>query len=158
MLIYRHIYAGLGAGAVGAILAVLVSLPLHSPDDIRLNAATVGFGTVIVGGITGLLWHLSRSEDGPNQRYWAYSLAMGLAVIAFAALAQTQIDDAMTFTIPLALIAVIVSVVGTPFAATNQRIGNWLSALLVTIAVVMSVALAGQGDQESGSLSLPPPP
>ena len=49
MAVTRNIFAGLGAGAVAAIIAVLVSLPLESPDDIRLNSATVGFAALFEG-------------------------------------------------------------------------------------------------------------
>ena len=34
--LYRNVTAGLGAGAVAAIAAVIVSLPLVSPDDMRM--------------------------------------------------------------------------------------------------------------------------
>ena len=34
--------AGITAGALAAIVAVLVSLPLKSPDDSLLNSASVG--------------------------------------------------------------------------------------------------------------------
>ncbi len=158
MSIYKNLYAGLGAGAVAAVAAVLVSLPLESPDDIVFNAASVGFGSIIVGAISGMIWHLSGGDRIANPAYIAGSVALAALVIAVAALAQTQFDDAVYFTIPLALIAVIISIVGTPISASNARLGSWSSGLLVLIAVAMSFALAGQGDQESGSLSLPPPP
>ena len=72
--------------------------------------------------------------------------------------AQTQFDNAVEFTVALALISVVINVVGTPFAAQSSRIGIWPYGALVVVAVVLSISLAGQGDQESGSLSLPPPP
>ena len=48
MSIYRNIYAGLGAGSVAAIVVVLISLPLNSPDDILFNSASVGFMAISV--------------------------------------------------------------------------------------------------------------
>jgi hypothetical protein len=158
MMIYRNVYAGLGAGAVAAIIAALVSLPLESPDDIVFNAASVGFGALSVGAANGLAWHYTGSVDLFNKQYLAASLGLFIATLAVGGAAQTQFDDALIFTIPLALISAIVPIIGTPYVATNPKFGNWTSGLLVVVAVVLSIALAGQGDQESGSLSLPPPP
>ena len=158
MSIYRNIYAGSGAGAVAAIIAVLVSLPLESPDDIVLNAASVGFGALGLGFVSGIAWHRYGSDDMFNRRYVASSIGLLVASLAIAAAAQLQLEDALLFTVPLALISAVISIVGTPIAATNARIGNWIPGLLVILAVVLSIALAGQSDQESGSLTLPPPP
>jgi hypothetical protein len=58
--------------------------------------------------------------------------------------AQTQFDDAIVFTVPLAIVAVIASVVITPLLANNPRIGNFASGIFVIIAVAMSLALAGR--------------
>ncbi|MDP6667509.1 MAG: hypothetical protein QF357_08950 [Dehalococcoidia bacterium] len=157
MSIYRNLYTGLGAGSVAAIIAVLISLPLESPDDIVFNAASVGLAALLVGATSGLLWHRSASEDRFNRPYLVTSAGLLIAVLVIAGLAQTQFDDAVIFTIPLAFIAGVVSIVGTPISATSVRIGNWTNTLLVVIAIALSLALAGQGDQESGSLSLPPP-
>ena len=77
---------------------------------------------------------------------------------AIATGAQTQFDNAVQFTVPLAVITAVIAVIGTPVVAMNERIGIWTSGLLVIVAVALSLALAGQADQESGSLSLPPPP
>jgi len=158
MSIYRNIYAGVSAGAVAAIIAVLVSLPLESPDDIVLNAASVGFGALGVGFVSVIAWHRYGSDDMFNRQYVASSIGVLVASLVIAFAAQLQFEDGLLFTIPLALISAGISIVGTPIAATNARIGNWIPGLLVILAVALSIALAGQGDQESGSLTLPPPP
>jgi uncharacterized membrane protein len=158
MTIYRNLYAGLGAGALAAIIAVLVSLPLESPDDIVLNAGSVGFGALVVGAANGILWHFSASDSKFNKRYIVLSAVLFVVIIAVASLAQTQFDDAVSFTIPLAVTISLLTILGTPILATNDRLGIWFSGILVFVAIVLSFALAGQGDQESGSLSLPPAP
>jgi hypothetical protein len=76
MSIYRNIYSGLGAGAIAAIFAVLISLPLESPDDIIFNAASVGFASLIVGAMSGLLWHWADDGARANRRHAIGSLAL----------------------------------------------------------------------------------
>lgn len=147
---------GLGIGSISAIIAVLVSLPLESPDDIVFNAGSVGFGAIALGGLTGLAWHWSGGAV--DRRYFAGSLGIVVASLAVAGAAQTQFDDAVLFTVPLALISAIVPIIGVPVISKSERVRIWNYWLLVVIAVAVSVSLAGQGDQESGSLSLPPPP
>jgi hypothetical protein len=158
MSIYKNLYARLGAGAVAAIIVVLVSLPLESPDDIVFNAASVCFASLIVGAVSGLIWHLTTDDGAINRAYIVGSAVVVVLVLVVASLVQTQFDDAVIFTVPLAIIVAAVSTIGTPFVGSRDRLGNWSIAILVVVAVGLSLALAGQGDQESGSLSLSPPP
>ena len=157
MSIYKKLYAGLGAGAVAAIIAVLTSLPLQSPDDIVFNAAAVGFASLIVGAVSGLIWYWTTDDGAINRAYIVGSTVLVILVLVIASLAQTQFDDAVLFTVPLAIIVAVVSAIGTPFVDSNERLGNWSTGILIVVAIGLSLALAGQGDQESGSLSLPPP-
>ena len=161
--LFRNVSAGLGAGAVAALVAVLVSLPLESPDDIRFNSATVGLATLAIGAVNGLLWHWSMAGLPVNGRYIVTSLGLLIVGLAVAVGLQTQFDRAISFTVPLAIVAVSITVIATPFAAVNQGSGHWIArprtyAGLAIIAVALSLVLAGQGDQESGTLTLPPPP
>lgn len=143
---------------MAAIIEILISLPLESPDDIIFNAVSVGLAAVGFGGLAGLLWHLSKSDLPVGRSYVAGSFVLIVAALAVAVAAGTQFEDALIFTVPLALISSIVPIVGTPIAAKSEKFRNWNYLSLVVVAVAMSIALAGQGDQESGSLSLPPPP
>ena len=45
--VVRGLAAGLIAGAVGALIASAVSLPLHSPDDVFFNTATVTIAALL---------------------------------------------------------------------------------------------------------------
>ncbi|MBN4064238.1 hypothetical protein JYU04_00720 [Dehalococcoides mccartyi] len=158
MLVFRNISTGLGVGSLGAIVAILVSLPLESPDDIIFNAVSVGFAAIVIGGLSGVIWHWSKSDHAVRRQYIVGSIGLFVAAMAVAIGAQTQFDDAVVFTIPIALIATLVPIFGTPIAAKSNKFRIWNYWVLVLIAVVASIALAGQGDQESGSLSLPSPP
>ncbi len=162
ILLYRNVTAGLGAGAAAAIVVILVSLPLKSPDDIIFNTLSVGFATLAIGAVNGLLWHWAAADLLQKRRYVFTSLGLLVVALAAAAGAQTQFDSAVAFTVPLALLAVLIIVIATPFVAVNRSAGLWIGkpwtrAVLIVVAVALSLALAGQGDQESGSLSLPPP-
>ena len=42
-------FIGLLSGAIAAIVASLLSLPLHSPDDAFFNTASVTIGALLVG-------------------------------------------------------------------------------------------------------------
>jgi hypothetical protein len=79
-------------------------------------------------------------------------------ILLIAVLAQMQLDDALVFTVPLALVIAICSIFLTPVFATGTKYGTLATVVLVFIAVVLSIVLAGQGDQESGTLTLPPAP
>ncbi len=158
MYFYRNISAGLGVGSVAAIIAVLASLPLKSPDDIIFNSASVGFAAIGFGALTGLAWHWTKSDLPVTRPYLASSFGLIVAALAVAVAAQTEFDDAVLFTVPLALISSVIPVVGTPIAAKSEKFKNWNYLIVFVGAVVLSFALAGQGDQESCSLSLPPPP
>ena len=158
MTVLKDIYAGLSAGAVAAIIAVFVSIPLESPDDIRLNSATVGLAALFVGTVSGGLWRLSGSVYEATRRFWLYSAMLGIVILFAAVLAESQLDDALIFTIPLAIIVAICSIFFTSVFATKAQYGNWSGIALVIVAVVLSIALAGLGDQKSGELALPPPP
>ena len=146
------------AGAIASMVAIGASLPLESPDDIIFNSASVGFSVLLMGGVNGVLWHWSLPEKWFNRRYLLTSVGLVAASLAVATGAQTQFDNAIEYTVPLALIGSVGTVVLTAFIGTRPRFGIWLQGFLVVIAVALSIGLAGQGDQESGSLSLPPPP
>ena len=158
MNLYRTIYTGLTAGAIAAIITVGISLPLKSPNDVIFNSASVGISVLILGGVNGLAWYWSSPENWLNRRYIMSSVALLVIALIVAFGAQTQFDNAIRFTVPLALIAVLGTVVLTPLISSKRNNGIWLNAVLIVFALTISALTASQGDQESGILSLPPPP
>ena len=152
--------AGLFAGAIAAIIAALVSLPLHSPVDSAFNSATVAVATLILGGISGLLW--SRLNE---RILWYVGVMAGLFVIALvvAFIGNSFLDRFISFVVPLAGIAVVVTTALTPpLASYFSRPGlgwkAWTPVVPVAVALVLGFGLITQGDAESGELALPPPP
>ena len=151
------IRAGLVAGSSAGIVAALVSLPLRSPDDILFNTATVVFGALAAGIAAGAVWR-TLSSGRTRSRRFAILLAAGFAVVAlFAVLGETQLDHFAAFVLPLAAIVFLLTGLLTPVMARSSTLKRWwLAPAVLVLALAVGTGLAGQGDQESGRLELPP--
>ncbi|MBC8280874.1 MAG: YceI family protein [Chloroflexi bacterium] len=147
---------GLIAGSIAAIAAALVSLPLRSPVDNVFNTATVVIAALVVGIAAGLLWDTLASSQRRLQSYLG-GLAIGLVVVAAAAVVgNAWLERFASFTIPLAVIGFAVPALLIPNLHRIPTISaSWSAPALVVIAVVVGIGLVGQGDSESGDLSLP---
>ena len=148
---------GLTGGAVAAVVAVLVSLPLHSPNDALFNTLFLAIGALLVGAAAGVLWLLLVRGPNPRLRFlFLWVLVFGGAIaIAFAL--STRLDRAVSFGVPIA--AIIFGIVGVSVMLRERLrpLSNWRVALVsVAVASALGGALITQGDQESGELSLPP--
>ena len=148
--------AGLIAGAAAAIVASLVSLPLRSPLDVAFNTATVTVASLIVGILAGLIWKSLAANPGRIQRY-AGVLAAAFAVLAVLALVgNIWLERFASFSIPLAAIAIAASGILAPLlGGMSVAAVRGLAVVSLIASVGLGVALAGQGDTESGELSLP---
>ena len=149
--------AGITAGSIAAIIAVLVSLPLRSPYDALINSATVSIGTIVVGSSAGLFWDkLANSTTRIFKFSVSTVVAFGLFAI-FAVAVETQLDNFTAFALPLAAIVLSVTwMLIVLLARTSVADRRWVPAAAVVIALAVGISLAGQGDQESGRLELPP--
>ena len=148
--------AGLTAGAIAAIVAALVSLPLRSPLDNVFNSATVAAAALIVGILSGLLW--SRLGPGPNgARNYGAALALVLiAVIVAAVVVNIWLERMIVFTVPLAVIAFVLSGLLTlALTRLSGAAANLTAAACLIAAVAVGGGLVTQGDAESGDLALP---
>ena len=149
--------AGLTAGSVAAVAAVLVNLPLEAPTDTYFNSAPVMAGALAVGLGAGVFW---RALDGRGRRPAILLVSMTLAfgLVAVAAVAgETQLERSVSYIVPLA--AIVFGLTGALtllFLHANVALPRWVTVLIVLLAIGLGIALAGQGDQESGRLELPP--
>ena len=147
---------GLIAGSIAAIVAALVSLPLRSPLDNVFNTATVALASLIIGIAAGLVWDkLAASQR--RLPYYSGALALGLvAVVVIAAVGDIWLERFLSFTVPLAVIAFSVSgVVAANLGRVPLTASRWPAPALLIVAAVIGVGLVGQGDADSGALSLP---
>ena len=153
----QPIRAGLTAGSVAAMVGVLANLPLRSPSDAFFNSATVMPAALLAGLGAGLLWRaLSHRRRGTIYFAAATALAFGLVCIAAIA-SESQMERSVSYMVPLA--AIVLGLTGfltPPLARAGAPLPRWATALMVTLAIGLGVALAGHGDQESGRLELPP--
>ncbi len=152
----RAILAGLAAGAMAAIVASLVQLPLHSPTDVIFNSLTVTVGSLIAGLLAGALWAAACKSASRRRVFFVAWLALFGIVAGAAAAGDTQVDRTLSFVVPLAAIVMASTGIGTPLLAGSGRIGYLAASLAVAAAVGIGAGLATQGDAESGRLELPP--
>ena len=153
----RPIRAGVIAGSVAALIAALVSLPLHSPDDPLLNSATVVVGTLLVGVTAGALWRvLARYPNRPRIFAALWAMAFGLAVLAAVAGEQLLVRF-VSFLVPLeAIVFPLVGLLTSVLAGRPAANRWWVAVGTLVFAIGVGVGLSGQGDQQSGRLTLPP--
>ena len=152
--------AGLAAGGIAAIIAVLVSLPLHSPVDSVFNSATVAVACLVLGAIAGLLWN--RIGERPLVVNGVL-VVLFVLVLVVALVGNGFLDRFASFVLPLAAIAFVVCIALTPFMSSYFNRPDlgwkvWTPVVPVVIALALGFALVTQGDAESGELALPPPP
>ena len=148
--------AGLIAGSVAALVASLVSLPLRSPLDIAFNTLTVTVASLVVGIASGLLW--KALADNPRRLlYYAGGLAAAFVVVAVVALVGNMwLERFAAFTIPLAAIVFALSGILAPMVGgISVAAVRGLAVVLLIASIGLGIGLAGQGDTESGELSLP---
>lgn len=151
-------FAGLVAGLIGSLIVVLVSLPLHSPHDSLMNSGTISVVALLTSAVLGLVWHIVGRTERGTQRFVAICAAVfGTAVVgAFLVETVAGLERSVSFIVPLAAIQLGVTATFTPVLSTNIFTFKWVVVLLAAALLVTGFGLAGQGDQESGRLELPP--
>ena len=149
--------AGIAAGSVAAIIAAMVSMPLHSPDDIFFNSATVVIGALMAGLGAGIVWHFlagRRRDTLIFAAVWVVAIAF---TAAFALAGETQLDHFAAFVLPLGATVFLLTGLLTILLHRIAIPAGWWSVLAaVAIALAVGAGLAGQGDERSGKLELPP--
>ena len=149
--------AGLLSGSVAALAAALLSLPLESPHDGLLNTASIVVVTLLAAVVAGFVWKLLPEGQSRTLRFFGLILLGFVLVAGATALAQTQLERAISFGLPIAALAAVIIGGGVPLLADKGRaLPWWLAIVAVVVALAVGAGLAGQGDQESGELELPP--
>ena len=148
--------AGLIAGSIAAIVASLVSLPLRSPVDSVFNTATITVGSLVVGIAAGLLWNGLASNPRRIPYYVAALAAVFVLIAVIAFVGNSTLERFASFVIPLAAITfVLVGLLTPSFRGVSVMAARGLAVVLLVASVGLGIGLMGQGDTESGELSLP---
>jgi hypothetical protein len=144
-------------GAVAAVAAALLNLPLRSPLDAYFNSATAVLGALVAAVAAGALWaRLHRRERGLYVFRATLAAAIVLAV-AGSALAQLVVSGAIAYVAPLATVTLGLIAVLVPSAAMARLSGSLpLTAACVLAALALGAGLATQRDTRVASLTLPP--
>ena len=148
---------GLTGGAIAAIAAALVSLPLHSPNDVLFGTVPIVAGSLLLGLAAGAVWTRLASGPNPRKRFALIWLAVFAVSVAAMAVVDSWLDRMLSFGAPLAAISFALT---GAFVAASQDVAvlrsRWVTAIGLLLALAVGLGLAGQGDQESGRLELPP--
>ena len=147
---------GLAAGSIAAIVVALVSLPLNSPVDNVFNSATAGLASLIVGIVAGWLWVRFAANPRRVVYYVAVLVAGLVAAVVLAVVGNIWLERLISFAVPLAAIAFVLSGALVPLLErTPPTAMRWAAPVFLIAAVALGGGLVGQGDAESGELSLP---
>ena len=151
------VLAGLAAGSIAAVPTALLSLPLKSPDDTLFNSATVAGGTVVLGVVAGVFWRLLARRPSSWVLFTAIWGAGFGVVAALTAIGESPLlDGLLPFVLPLAALAFALTGALTPLLARPLASRWWAAPAALVVALAIGIPLAGQGDQDSGELALPP--
>ena len=159
-LLLRHVRAGLLAASIASVVVVLVSLPLKSPDDTMLNSLTVVIGVLTLGLAAGISWSILSKQWRGWLLYVILLVGVFLFISLIAVVAETQIlEHFFFFAVPLSAIGIVITGILIPVLARVEVPQRWWTTLVaVLVALGLGIGLAGQGDEESGELFLPPRP
>ena len=148
----RALLAGVAAGSVAAIVASLISLPLVSPDDLLFNTFTVTLGALIAGFGGGFVWWAVRDRPQPVNDLWITAFGALVVIGIVGLIGQIAVFDRLFGFVMIigAVVLAIVALLTPPFTRIRPA---WAAVVLVA-AIAIGIGFAGQGDEESGELSL----
>ena len=151
--------AGITAGALAAIVAVLASLPLKSPDDSLLNSASVGHR--LPSRRPDLGAHVANAGINTEGRPKKFGVLWGVSSVTVGSMLLSafavQLDNLIPFALPLVVIVCTITGVLTPlFGRDPSPLRWWIAPAAVVVVLALAIPLANVGDEESGRLELPP--
>ena len=140
---WNPLLAGTVAGAIGAIAASLISLPLEDPNAVAGSTLSITAVSLILGVLSGLLWRRLRAGNHALRNY-RIGIALGFAA-ALTALAISDyfvLDDLFPYAVPISLVIFLCLALFTPVLATVEANAWWAAAPLV-VALALAIGLIG---------------
>lgn len=153
------------ATLIGGALALVVGLPLTSPDDLLGNTASVAIMSNAGAVALAVIWAYAPGTGARRTRFYTSACA-GLFVLTVvtALLVESvgEISNTVSYVVPIASVIFVSTAVFTPIIDRSASKGASLSLGLflsiATLAAGIIMAVNEVGFTEPPSLSLPPPP
>jgi hypothetical protein len=138
---WNPILAGVVAGAIGAIVAAVLSIALESPNERYANSLSVVIISLVLGAVSGELWRRLRATSN-GLRTFGWTTAGGfVAVLAAIVIADRSIAAELSpYAVPVAAVIFITLGFLTPLL-DGVRAPVWLAALPVLIALGLGAGL-----------------
>ena len=146
-------------------MALVVGLPLTSPDDLLGNTASVAIMSNAGAVALAIIWACAPGAGARKVRFYT-TVCIGLflltVVIALLVESAGEISNTVSYVVPIASVIFVSTAVFTPIIDRSMGKGASLSlGLLLSIATLTAgiiMAVNEVGFTEPPSLSLPPPP
>ncbi len=149
--------SGLVASSIAAVVASLINLPLHAPTDAFFNSASVTVGSLATGIGVPLLWSSLRDFRRRHSSFAIAIIAIFCLVLLASLVSETNLERSVSYIVPLAALVLGLTGIFTVLLLPTPFARSWrLTLIALLIAVGLGIGLAGQGDQKSGRLELPP--
>jgi polyisoprenoid-binding protein YceI len=148
------ILAGLAAGAVGAIAASLIALPIYTPDELIANSLTITISALIIGALSGMLWRRIRALSNAT-RTFALSVvgAFVVTMVAAAIVDQTTLNRFIPYAGAVSLVIFLSVGLLTPVFA-RAIAPPWAAVIPVVLALIVGFGLFSRGTSADGALDL----
>ena len=153
------------ATLIGGALALVVGLPLTSPDDLLANTASVAVMSNAGALTLAAVWAYSPGSGARRTRFYTTACVVLYVLTVLAAmLAESvgELNNTVSYVVPIASVVFVSTAIFTPIIdrsvgrAASLYLG--LSMSIATLAAGIIMALYEVGFTEPPSLSLPPPP
>ena len=153
------------ATLIGGAMALVVGLPLKSPDDLLANTGSVAIVSNVGALAFAVVWAYSPGSGVRRTRFFTTAcLGLYLLTVLAAMLAESvgELNNTVSYVVPIASVVFVSTAVFTPiidrFVDKTVSIYMGLSLSIATLAAGIIMALYEVGFTEAPSLSLPPPP
>ena len=135
------VWSGLAAGAVGAIAAMLVVLPVSSPNETSANPLTVTLAALAIGAASGAMWRSVRASTN-GARIFTVAMALGWLVALSAVAAIEWTAGGGWFRYVALVVSMIFLAVGLLTPAVARAVApTWAALVPVVVAVVLALGL-----------------
>ena len=153
------------ATLIGGALALVVGLPLKSPDDLLGNTGSVAVLSNVGALALALIWAYSPGSGARRTRFYATAcVVLYVLTVLAATLIESlgELNNTVSYVVPIASVVFVSTAIFTPIIdrsvgrAASLYLG--LSMSILTLAAGIIMAFYDIGFTEPPSLSLPPPP